>query len=322
MDLLSGYRLRPPTRDDLAAVADVLAADDLDDAGEVVLDTGFLQGQWERPGFALVSDAWIAVGPDGTAVAYGQVTRDEPDVAGSWGVVHPAHRGRGLGSALLDRIEARAPALLPPDVREPKLRNAINAGDEAAAGMLRARGLRPVRHFWHMRIDLPAPADHEGPAPAPDARSPVTVTALRSTAELRAVHAVVDTAFEDHWGHESQPFDAWVEDFASGSSYDPDLWRLAWRGERLVGALTASILADRGWVNLLGVERESRGRGVAALLLRDAFAGFASRGVASVYLAVDAQNPTGATALYERVGMRTVKRWDLWERPLTSLGGG
>ncbi len=173
MDLVSGYHLRPPTRDDLAAVADVLAADDLSDAGEVVLDTGFLQGQWERPGFVLVSDAWIAVGPDGTAVAYGQVTRDEPDVAGSWGVVHPAHRGRGLGSALLDRIEARAPALLPPDVREPKLRNAINAGDEAAAGMLRARGLHPVRHFWHMRIDLPAPADHEGPRrPTRGPRSP------------------------------------------------------------------------------------------------------------------------------------------------------
>ena len=31
-------------------------------------------------------------------------------------------------------------------------------------------------------------------------------------------------------------------------------------------------------------------------------------------LNVDAENPTGATALYERVGMRIIKRWDLWER--------
>jgi len=28
----------------------------------------------------------------------------------------------------------------------------------------------------------------------------------------------------------------------------------------------------------------------------------------------DAENATGATALYERVGMRVVNRWDLWER--------
>ena len=36
--------------------------------------------------------------------------------------------------------------------------------------------------------------------------------------------------------------------------------------------------------------------------------------VARVMLNVDAENPTGATALYERVGMRIIKRWDLWER--------
>ena len=27
-----------------------------------------------------------------------------------------------------------------------------------------------------------------------------------------------------------------------------------------------------------------------------------------------AENTTGATALYERVGMRIINRWDLWER--------
>jgi hypothetical protein len=32
--------------------------------------------------------------------------------------------------------------------------------------------------------------------------------------------------------------------------------------------------------------------------------------------AVDAENPTSATARYERVGMRVVKRWDPWERTL------
>ena len=32
--------------------------------------------------------------------------------------------------------------------------------------------------------------------------------------------------------------------------------------------------------------------------------------------AVDAANSTGATALYEAVGMRVVKRLDVWERAL------
>jgi hypothetical protein len=48
---------------------------------------------------------------------------------------------------------------------------------------------------------------------------------------------------------------------------------------------------------------------------------FAGRGIRRVVLAVDAQNATGATALYERVGMRVVSRFDWWERPLGIPGG-
>jgi hypothetical protein len=69
MDLRDGYRLRAAARDDLEPAAAVLAADDLDDAGMVVLDTGFLRGQWERPGFDLATDTWVAVDPAGTVVA-------------------------------------------------------------------------------------------------------------------------------------------------------------------------------------------------------------------------------------------------------------
>ena len=33
-----------------------------------------------------------------------------------------------------------------------------------------------------------------------------------------------------------------------------------------------------------------------------------------VMVNVDAENVTGATAVYERAGMRVVNAWDLWER--------
>jgi mycothiol synthase len=77
---------------------------------------------------------------------------------------------------------------------------------------------------------------------------------------------------------------------------------------------TANVWGDRGWVDHLGVLASCRGRGIGAALLRHSFATFAGRGVRCVILNVDAENPTGATALYQRVGMRVVKRWDLWER--------
>jgi len=67
-------------------------------------------------------------------------------------------------------------------------------------------------------------------------------------------------------------------------------------------------------VDYLGVLASRRGRGIGAGLLRSSFGIFAGRGVRRVALNVDAENPTGATALYERVGMRIINRWDLWER--------
>src|SRR5512143_136657 len=112
MEFPDGYRLRAPTDDDLDGAAAVLIADQLDDVGEVVLDADFLRNRWRRAGFDPARDAWVVVDRGGTVVAFAQATHDEPGVVESLGIVHPAHRGRGIGSPLLDRIEARAVDLL------------------------------------------------------------------------------------------------------------------------------------------------------------------------------------------------------------------
>jgi mycothiol synthase len=307
MDLPAGYQLRAPTPDDLAAAADVLIADDLDDAGQIVLGADFLRDEWSRVGFDLATDAWVVVDGAGVIVGYGQVVREEPNIVESWGVVHPEHRGRGIGASLLHRVEDRASLLLE-GLPSGRFRHAINAGDHAAAAMLQARGLRPVRHFWHMQIDLTGPFE---PGPAPEG---VEVTGVASPDDLPAIHAVLNEAFADDWGHHPEPFDRWAEEQTGSPSYDPTLWLLATEVGQPVGALTGNVWGGRGWVDLLGVLAPCRGRGIGAALLRQSFATFAGRGVRRVLLNVDAENPTGATALYERVGMRVVKRWDLWER--------
>ena len=69
-----------------------------------------------------------------------------------------------------------------------------------------------------------------------------------------------------------------------------------------------------GWVGSLAVRRPWRRRGLGEALLRDAFVRFAERGKRSAGLGVDAENTTGAVALYERVGMHVVRRSDTWER--------
>lgn len=59
--------------------------------------------------------------------------------------------------------------------------------------------------------------------------------------------------------------------------------------------------------------RSSHGR---RALLKHAFAAFAGRGFAAVILGAEADSPTGANRLYERVGMRTTHRPARYEKQL------
>jgi mycothiol synthase len=307
MDLPAGYAFRAPTHADLDGVAEVLIADQVDIAEQPVLGTDFMRDVWSRLDFDLANNVWVVTDGAGTIVAYGQVTLEEPDLVESWGVVHPDHRGRGIGSSLFDRIEERASGLLA-GVASPRFRSAINAGDLAAAAMLRTRGLQPVRRFWHMQIDLAGPVE---PGSSPEG---IEIGGIEPTDDLPLVHAVLDEAFADDWGHHPEPFGRWAEEEASSPRYDPTLWLMAREGGRPVGVITASAGDDGGSVDYVAVLPPYRGRGIAQALLHHTFASLAGRGVDRVMLNVDAQNPTGATALYERVGMRVVNRWDLRER--------
>jgi mycothiol synthase len=113
MNLLpTGYELRTPTEDELEMVAAVLTADELDDAGQITLGADFVRGEWSHAGFDLATDAWVVADQAGTIVGYAQAMREDPAIVFSWGVVHPQHRGRGIGTVLFDRLEDRAVRLL------------------------------------------------------------------------------------------------------------------------------------------------------------------------------------------------------------------
>ena len=149
---------------------------------------------------------------------------------------------------------------------------------------------------------------------APAGSDGIVIRGVDAPSELATVHRVLVEAFAEDWGYHPLALERWVEEHAGGPNHDPSLWGLAFDGAEPVAALTATLTEGRGWVDELGVRPSWRGRGIAAALLRRSFATFSDRGVRRVILNVDAENPTGATRLYERVGMRIATRWDLWER--------
>ena len=86
------------------------------------------------------------------------------------------------------------------------------------------------------------------------------------------------------------------------SSHDPDI--AVQRGFR------------EGYTELLGVRREYRGRGIAQALLADAIRRFTGAAMDVASLDVDSKNPTGALALYTKMGYRAVNRSMAWDKDL------
>lgn len=306
--LPDGFEIRSPAFEEVHDVTEMLVAADLADTGTTETDADLIRDQWSSPGFRLSEDAWVITDRNRAIVAYGSVTPDGEGKIKSWGVVLHGHRGRGLGAALLDRLEARASERLR-GIPASVLHTAVNDADASAAELVRSRGFAQVRTFRHLQIDLAGPPPDPGETP-----DGIAIQGIEPQRDLRRIHAIFVEAFRGEWGYRPIPFEEWVGNEVDVPSFDPSLWLLATQGHEAVGALTGVVWGDRGWVGELGVLPPWRGRGIASALLRRAFATFASRRLPRVMLNVDSQNSTGAVRLYERVGMRTARAWDVYEK--------
>lgn len=127
------------------------------------------------------------------------------------------------------------------------------------------------------------------------------------------MHRVLEASFEGHFASEPMAYEAWEEANLRAPSTELSLLFTAERGGELVGALTTAI-DEQAWVAELGVLEAHRGAGIGRALLRRAFAELAARGHTIVKLNVDGENASGATRLYEGVGMRRGRSWLFYEK--------
>jgi mycothiol synthase len=218
------------------------------------------------------------------------------------GVVHPRWKGTGLGVQLVERSEASARARGAARIHQFAL-----GADAAAAALMTSHGYRDVRHFFEMAIE------QTEPPPAVD----LPVEAAREE-DMRAFHAALDEAFQDHWEHHGRPFEEWWEGHKSNPNLDLSVWFLIRDGDEV--AAVSRNEGNRnggGYIGAIGVRRPWRGKGYAKALLLHSFRVFFERGMPRVTLGVDAENPTGATHLYERVGMHVEQENVVFEKALT-----
>jgi ribosomal protein S18 acetylase RimI-like enzyme len=134
------------------------------------------------------------------------------------------------------------------------------------------------------------------------------------------VYECTQESFADHWDFRSISIELWRSFNTVDPRFDPTLWWLVEDDGELAAACLNHwhFSGDPafGWVGTLGVRRRWRRRGLGLALLRHSFADFARRGAKRVGLGVDGENTTGAVRLYERAGMRPVRRHDTYERSL------
>ena len=310
-----GYRVRPASLDDLPAIVRLGRAYDDEIWGDSDFTDGVARELLTMPELDLARDTWLIQDP-----AIGEVVgsawllaRDRNRLMDADGTVDPAHRGRGIGSLLLDQLEARAAdraaeaaaggAIL--------LHLGVAAPDTAGGELLTHRGWAMARHFLRMDIDVAA-----AEVARRDLPPGIEVRDFDRERDARRVHAAIGEAFAEHWGFAERTFEDWERHRLDGEEFDPTLWWVAWDGEEVAGFLIGGVEEARGWVHSLGVRAAWRGRGIARSLLLASFAEMANRGLPVVSLDVDALNPTGATALYESVGMRVGRQYDVYERRL------
>ena len=91
---------------------------------------------------------------------------------------------------------------------------------------------------------------------------------------------------------------------------------IAWDGDEVAGFSQNRVRMGIGWVGTIAVRRPWRGKGLGLALMTQTFGEFYKRGMYTIGLGVDAENPTGATRLYQKAGMHPASEHVTYEKEL------
>jgi mycothiol synthase len=297
MELPEGYTTRAPAREEAEAVAALISACQIADTGASDMSVEEMLDDWHT--LDLAEEAVILTSPEGRIAAYADVFNRSFVIVSNYGYVHPDYREVGLGSYLVGWGERWTRDHMPQAQLNARVvvQHYINSANQAARRLLEISGYTPVRGIYVMETTL------DKSPPLPDWPADISVRTFVPGRDERAAYEAVEDAFRDLWGRPSNPFERFVRE-TEKESFDPSLWFLAVEGDEIAGIILCKTLAGEGWVDVVGVRRPWRNRGLGLALLRHAFTEYHRRGTHLVSLSVDAESITGAPRLYERARMR------------------
>ncbi len=292
--------------------------------------------QGERALFGIASDSEkVETGPQFAGV--GIIGEGEVDL-----VIHPAARGRGLGTAALNEMisiqdhatprsdDSLAAPTNMSTVRPPaafELRAWAHGENPAATALLARAGFAPIRSLYRLALD-PAKLDTaiETSRTMPDGfRLAAFDTTDRAQAEAWVrVNAAAFASHPEQGGVTLEDFEnlerePWFAPEDLILAFDTTQQETA-EGDRLAGYAWVKTTHDGDSTHtelyVLGVDPEYAGRGLGAALLGATLRRMAEHSPDHITLYVDGDNEN-ARALYDRVGFDTdqlSRQWLLGER--------
>lgn len=279
---------------------------------------------WQEPGFDLSEMSLGFFDGLGRLAAYAILwANSEVPVHPwlDWGV-HPGHYESELEADLFAWVDKQAQAVISrcPDEARISVVTGVHEGYAWREDALKRAGYAPNRVSFEMRIAM---TERPQAAPLP---AGIVLRRYRHERDLRLLVDVVRDSFSDHYGYVEQSFEKDLGEFRhwldNDKHFAEELALLAFDNstDEVVGCLLGLTQDHRhpeiGYIDLVGVRRGYRRRGLAQALLTRSFGQYWDRGTATVSLGVDGQSLTNAVALYERVGMDRHRSYMEYEKLL------